>query len=156
MLKPKKTEHQKDFIERCNIKLIKEGNQPNIAINTCNDIWNTKMDEKQPKIKYNKKRYGFDFDGVLSKPVYQFLAEYLIGLNKQVFVITKRDSDNSTQLYQITDKLGIPRENIVFTANAHKSPFTAKFDLDYFLDDQQNNIDDINQHDPECIAILIK
>lgn len=106
---------------------------------------------------------SFDFDFTLSTKKIQKLAEFYIQKNFEVWVITSRYDQSggwetaygNDDLYEITDKLGIPNNRIIFTQGSPKYLFFRnhkKFDLHY--DDCEYEIQDINKH-TDTIGILI-
>ncbi len=88
-------------------------------------------------------KVSFDFDCTLTKPCVQRYAEYLLSRGVEIFVVTSRPrvypamygtvlADNS-DLFSVTDRLGINRGNIIFTGFRPKDQFIpdgAVFHLD--------------------------
>ena len=113
-------------------------------------------------INFNNSVFGFDYDGVLdNKPSYQLLAKYLLNLDKEVYIVTKRLPDEeieggSDEVYAISDKLGIDKDNVVFTCNNDKSPFLILYDIQEFWDDTLTNLQEINLNAPQIITHLVK
>ncbi len=111
-------------------------------------------------IPFNKSVIGFDYDGVLDKPLYQLIAHYLKTIGKNIHIITKRPdiegvAHGSDDVYNISDMLGIPRRNVHFTDNKDKSPYILQNDIQAFYDDTLDNLNEINKQVPECITILV-
>lgn len=90
-------------------------------------------------------RIGFDFDGCLSTPQGQAMASREIKNGNQVFVVTKRGLNNQSDVYLVSDRLGIPRENVVFTQGTYKYKYLRNLYIDVFYDDTQEEIDKINR-----------
>lgn len=99
---------------------------------------------------------SFDFDGTLSREDVQEYARDLIDKGIEVLVVTSRyDEDNkhlypanptNEDLYEVTDKLGIPRENIHFMNMELKADFLKeKKNVDWHLDDDEIEVDEINK-----------
>jgi hypothetical protein len=93
-------------------------------------------------------KVSFDFDGTLERKDVQEYAKELIDKGFDVYVCTYRTReyndalykivDKSTpanyDLFQVTDSLGIPRQNIIFTEMDFKSNFLTN-DFIWHLDD---------------------
>lgn len=100
------------------------------------------------------KKVSFDFDGTLSKPKVQEYAALLMKKGYDVWVTTARwDDDNADKyiygstnndLYEITDNLGIPRENITFCNMVPKAEVMAT-DFILHLDDDWLELYEIRQ-----------
>lgn len=91
-------------------------------------------------------RIGYDFDGVLSTPQGQAMAAKDIKNGNQVFVCTKRGLMSQNDVYAVSDRLGIPRENVIFTQGKYKYNYLRNLFIDIFYDDTQEEIDKINRH----------
>mgnify|MGYP003618809249 CR=1 FL=1 len=95
------------------------------------------------------KKISFDFDGTLTEKIVQDYAKSLIKKGFEVYVCTFRTKeyndklfkivDKSTpanaDLYLLTDRLGIKRENIIFTEMDCKSKFLDETFLIHLDDD---------------------
>lgn len=90
-------------------------------------------------------RVSFDFDGVLSTPQGQAMATNEIKNGNEVFVVTKRAMINQSDVYAVSDKLGIPRQNVVFTDGKYKYKYLRNLFIDCHYDDTQEEIDKINR-----------
>ncbi len=101
-------------------------------------------------IPFNCNRIAFDYDGTLSKPLYQLITHYLKTLGKNIFIITKRNEDTSNEVYMITDAIRIPREQVIFTDNHDKGQYILQNDIQAFYDDDANNLLEINNTAPDC------
>ena len=115
---------------------------------------------KSPTKNYKQdyeKRYGFDYDGVLSNNVpCQIFAEHLSKTGMFVCIITKRNASfNGQEVLDYAEKIGISADRVFFTSDGPKSPIVDQLRLTKFYDDQQENIDDINKN-TDCKAILIR
>lgn len=103
-------------------------------------------------------KISFDFDQTLSELPMQELAKKFIQLGAEVFVTTSRTEyheglqyDN-TDLFKVTDELGIKRENITFTSYDDKYKFVKDYDAHY--DDDEQEIYLINEFPGKCIGFL--
>lgn len=106
-------------------------------------------------------KVSFDFDGTLEIPVVQEFAKELMWQNVAVFVTTSRFGDEkkyqkffhtttnievtNNDLYEVTDRLGIPRENITFTNMEDKWQYVAERGFRFHLDDDWIENEMINE-----------
>ena len=95
-----------------------------------------------------KNKVSFDFDNTLTRVDVQDFCKKMINLGADVYVCTFRTKeyndalfkimDKSTppnaDLFKVTDKLGIKRENIIFTEMGEKSEHLTN-DFIWHLDD---------------------
>lgn len=108
------------------------------------------------------KKVSFDFDSTLSMKLVQDYAESLINKGYDVWVVTSRLPDGSdpqykqygmwvpidnSDLFEVTDRLGIKREQIIFTSRELKSEVMNEMGLEFLfhLDDDWTEIDFINK-----------
>lgn len=92
------------------------------------------------------KKVSFDYDGTLDKPHVQEYCKSLIQRGDiDVWVCTFRCNDgevengywfDNSDMFFITDELGIPRTNIIFTSMEDKSTFISD-DFLWHLDDDE-------------------
>lgn len=88
-------------------------------------------------------KISFDFDDTLDRPSVQKYAKELIERGVEVWITTSRHSDKdddwakdwNDDLYEVTDRLGIPRERIRFTNMVDKYKFFLEEDFIWHLDD---------------------
>lgn len=104
-------------------------------------------------------KISFDFDGTLSEIPMQNLCKKYIEIGAEVYVTTSRSTGmekginfENKDLFEVTDKLGISRKNIIFTNYADKYTFVKDFDLHF--DDDELEIDLINDYPGFCIGML--
>lgn len=104
-------------------------------------------------------KVSFDFDSTLDTQIMQDLAVKYLQLGAEVYVTTSRRSGmagglkfENKDLFEVTDKLGIKRENITFTNYQDKVKFVKNFDMHY--DDDAHEIFHINQHPCNCMGFL--
>lgn len=94
-----------------------------------------------------KTRVSFDFDGVLSTPKGQAMAQREIKNGNTVLIVTKRNQfKQSAEVLHIADMLGIPRQNVHFTNGVWKWKKIDQLMVDIHYDDQQEEIDRINKY----------
>ena len=95
-------------------------------------------------------KISFDYDGTLSEQSMQELAAKYLELGAEVYVTTSRPDklENvvvlNTDLFEVTDKLGIKRENIIFTCYDDKFLHVMNFHIHY--DDSEEEIFLINEY----------
>lgn len=104
-------------------------------------------------------KVSFDFDSTLTTAPVQALCKKFLDLGAEVFVTTSRATMmygnkpiNNDDVFQLTDMLGIDRENIQFTEHDDKYKFVKDFDLHF--DDDVEEIFLINQYQGKCIGLL--
>ena len=108
------------------------------------------------------KKISFDFDSTLDRPQVQDYASSLINKGFDAWVITSRFPDGSdpkykqhgmwvtidnSDLFKITDKLGIKRNQIIFTSHQLKSEVINEMNLHFIfhLDDDWVELNHINR-----------
>ena len=93
---------------------------------------------------------SMDFDGVLTELPMRNLAKALLEANIEVFVTTSRSNETEglklyhTDLFAVTDSLGIKRENITFTNYNKKYSYVKDFTI--HVDDSEEEIALINDY----------
>ena len=90
-------------------------------------------------------RISYDYDGVLSTPQGQAQAANDIKNGNDVFVVTKRNISNQGDVYSVSDRLGIPRERVIFTDGKYKVKYLRNLFIDCHYDDTSEEIDKINR-----------
>jgi hypothetical protein len=98
------------------------------------------------KFLVDRNKVSIDFDDTLSTPRGQALAKRLISEGKDVYIITRRQSIMYNAVYDIADKLGIPRSKVYFTNGRMKWDLIKKLNIGTHYDNNQNEIDLINQN----------
>lgn len=105
-----------------------------------------------------KLKISFDFDSTLSQEEMQELAIKFLQSGAEVFCVTSRADYHeglhfsNSDLFEVTDRIGIKRENITFTSFDDKYKFTKDYDLHF--DDDEIEIDLINKFPSKCIGFL--
>lgn len=104
-------------------------------------------------------KISFDFDSTLSRPDIQEVAKRFIDFGDDVHITTTRrdkidfiEIENS-EVFEVAEKLGIPKENIHFTNMQDKEPFLNGFDMHF--DDDEYEIDLITRSKNKCLGVLI-
>lgn len=82
-------------------------------------------------------KISFDFDGTLSQESIQALAEHLINIGDEVWIVTSRVArpEWNKDLFSVADYLGIPRSRIFFTGGGLKRDFLDENGFDIHFDD---------------------
>lgn len=108
------------------------------------------------------KKISFDFDSTLSLQSVQDFATSLINRGYDLWVITSRLPDghdpkykikgmwvpiDNSDLFKVTDRLGIKREQIIFTSHQLKSEVMNEMGLEFIfhLDDDWVELNHINR-----------
>jgi hypothetical protein len=105
-----------------------------------------------------KNKVAFDFDCTLDKSHIQDYAAELIERGLDVWIITARLSPEESQrdwnkdLFEISDALGIIRENIIFTAYCDKYEIIKDNDFIFHIDDDWTELELIKEH-TDCIPV---
>jgi hypothetical protein len=115
------------------------------------------------------KKVSFDFDSTLSRDDVQEFASDLIDLGFDVWVVTSRFNDktadeknwwwvkkNNKELYDICEKINIPKENIVFTEMVDKIEFLKDKGFLFHLDDDELEIEFIEESGDSCKGIWVE
>ena len=98
---------------------------------------------------------SFDFDGTLTKTIVQGYCKELILRDVDVYITTSRFFNRKNQdLYNISDKLNIKRENIIFTNNLDKSEFIDNSFI-FHLDGNFSEVNNINNKLGKPVAICL-
>jgi hypothetical protein len=104
-------------------------------------------------------KVSFDFDFTLSEPEIQEIASKYISNGDDVWIVTTRfkwefdDDYKNRDVYSIANKIGIPKDKIVFTNGEIKYLFLDGFDIHY--DDNEIEIEFIEDNLPNCKGILV-
>jgi len=113
-------------------------------------------------------KVSIDFDGTMTRQDVQEFCKELINMGVEVWVCTYRTKeyndemfkivDKSTpansDLYEVTDSLGIPRERILFTEMDLKSKFLTD-DFIFHLDDDYTVVYDLRANSKvPCVSVF--
>jgi hypothetical protein len=82
------------------------------------EVWKAILASGEYRADINK--ISFDFDDTLSTARGQEIAKRNIREGKQVYIITRRNEYNSSEVYRMADKLGILRSKVFFTNGQYK------------------------------------
>lgn len=107
-------------------------------------------------------KVSFDFDSTLSHENIQRLCALLILAGADVWVLTsrnrvwKREGDfivGNNDLYDVADRLGIPREKIIFTEEAMKKDKYFEHGFEIHFDDMEDEVWEINRHGGNAVLV---
>lgn len=116
-------------------------------------------------------KISFDFDGTLTLSAVQAFCMTMIELGHEVWICTMRDDDatlnekarlgtylgyDNRDLYAVCERLGIPRERIIFCNETSKSPFLQPHDFVFHLDDDPYVIQEIGLALPHLPVNVLK
>lgn len=104
----------------------------------------------------NRITVSFDFDSTLSRQDVQDFAESLLSRGVDVWVVTSRNDDlhlhkylrpdaNNLDLWAVVDKVGIPREKIIFTNFRDKHEYLKDTPVICHLDDDWIELNFLNK-----------
>jgi hypothetical protein len=102
--------------------------------------------------KANSSKISFDFDDTLSTARGQEIAKRIIREGKQVYIITRRNEYNSSEVYRMAEKLGIPKSKVFFTNGQYKWMTIKRLEIGTHYDNNQNEIELIKIN-TDCKAI---
>lgn len=112
-------------------------------------------------------KVSFDFDGTLTREEVQFYATLCIEAGHEVWVHTARiysegkeelpdwlHKPDHKDLWEVVDRVGIPREQVVFCNMADKAEFLEGFA--WHLDDDRIELEQIDQAPIDCVGLNVK
>ena len=88
-------------------------------------------------------KVSFDFDGTLSQETIQDIAKEKISNGDEVYIITKRSE--SQNVLDLAEKIGIKKENVVFTNHEPKWSFIKDLGIDIHYDNVSEEVDEIKE-----------
>lgn len=86
-------------------------------------------------------KISIDFDDTLSTPKGKELAIKLIDEGNDLHIVTRRNKNDSAEVYKVAEEVGIPKENIHFTGGELKYKTLQQIGVDSHID---NNPDELN------------
>ena len=93
-------------------------------------------------------KISIDYDGTLSTTKGELLAKQLISQGNDVYIVTARNSSDSTPVNAIADKLGIPHSKIYYTNGKSKWMKLNELGIKKHIDNNPNVLEDIKKHLP--------
>ena len=100
-------------------------------------------------------KIGFDFDLTLSRLDIQEIAKKALSDGHDVYVVTRRYSNELGPVYLVAKKVGIKKDNIFSTEGAFKYMTVALLDLDLFYDDKFQEVELIKCITPNIRTIHV-
>lgn len=96
---------------------------------------------------------SIDFDDTLSTAKGKELAMKLIDEGNVLHIITRRNENDSAEVYKIAEEVGIPKENIHFTNGKLKWEMIKKLGMKLHIDNNSDEIKAIKENIPEVETI---
>lgn len=102
----------------------------------------------------DENKVSFDFDDTLSLERWQNKAMMLKEEGKTVYIVTRRQEEDSRAVYEVADKVGIPRSRVYFTNGKMKWETIKRLGIGTHYD---NNPDEIRliRENTEAKGILV-
>lgn len=88
-------------------------------------------------------KVSFDFDGTLSQEKIQDIAKEKLSNGDDVYIITKRSE--SQNVLDLAEKIGIKKENVIFTNHEPKWSFIKDLGIDIHYDNVSDEVDEIKE-----------
>lgn len=115
------------------------------------------------------KKVSFDYDGTLALPSVEEFAKELVEQGYDVWVITSRvgddDLENSFQpwrtpdwnrdLWDSCERIGIPKDNVVFTSFKEKIDYLKDKNYIFHLDDDLYELTAIMESKDSCMPLNV-
>jgi len=114
------------------------------------EVWQAILASGEYRADINK--VSFDFDDTLSTARGQEIAKRVILQGKEVYIITRRNEYNASEVYRMAEKLGILKSRVYFTNGQYKWMTIKRLEIGTHYD---NNIMEINliKINTDCKAI---
>lgn len=104
-----------------------------------NEVWKAILASGEYRANINK--VSFDFDDTLSTARGQEIAKRNILQGKQVYIITRRNEYNSSEVYRMAERLRIPKSQVFFTNGQYKWMTIKRLEIGTHYDNNQTEID---------------
>ena len=91
---------------------------------------------------------SIDFDDTLSTKEGQDMAKGLLDKGIELHIVTRRNQDDSGEVYKVADELGIPHDKIHFTNGELKWKTIKALGITKHIDNNQKEIDAIKENVP--------
>lgn len=92
---------------------------------------------------------SIDFDDTLSTDKGKEMAMKMIDEGVDLHIITRRNSDDSEEVYKVAEEVGIPKDKIHFTNGELKWETIKELGVKEHIDNNQNELDAIKENVPE-------
>lgn len=96
--------------------------------------------------KADANKVSFDFDDTLDKENVQQIAKRYLTEGKEVYIITRRQENDSKEVYDIAEKIGIKKDNVYFTNGKMKWETIKRLDIGLHYDNNPDEIRLINEN----------
>lgn len=103
------------------------------------EVWQAILASGEYRANINK--VSFDFDDTLSTARGQEIAKRNILQGKQVYIITRRNEYNSSEVYRMAERLRIPKSQVFFTNGQYKWMTIKRLEIGTHYDNNQTEID---------------
>jgi hypothetical protein len=103
------------------------------------EVWKAILASGEYRADINK--VSFDFDDTLSTARGQEIAKRNILQGKEVYIITRRNEYNSSEVYRMAEKLGILKSKVFFTNGQYKWMTIKRLGIGTHYDNNQTEID---------------
>jgi uncharacterized HAD superfamily protein len=93
-------------------------------------------------------KISFDADGcLLDNPYVQVIASSCVKAGEDVWILTSREGEpvKNRDLYAVMEKVGIPKNKVIFFPNGWKVDAMKKHKIDCHFDDDYEEIYEINK-----------
>lgn len=115
------------------------------------------------------KKVSFDYDGTLALPNVENFAKELVESGVEVWVITSRVGDDNPNklstsfpdpqwnedLWETCDRVGIPKDRVIFTNFVDKIEFIRNQNLIFHLDDDLHELLGIMEDGDKCEPVNV-
>lgn len=101
-------------------------------------------------------KISIDFDDTLGTPRGEALALHLISQGYKVYVVTRRQKSMSAEVYEVSDKIGIPKDRVIFTKGKLKWEVLKELGVKRHYDNSDIEIKAIRENAPKIEAIKFK
>jgi hypothetical protein len=91
-------------------------------------------------------KISFDFDDTLSTKRGQELAKQKQNDGKEIYIVTRRQSSQSSEVYAVAERLGIPKSRVYFTNGKMKWETIKRLGIDIHYDNNQKELDLIDEN----------
>ena len=96
---------------------------------------------------------SIDFDDTLSTQKGQELASKMIDEGDNLHIITRRQEEDSEEVYKIADELGIPRDQIHFTNGKLKWEMIKRLGIKKHIDNNPDELKAIEENIPDVEVV---
>lgn len=93
----------------------------------------------------DENKISFDYDDTLETEDGFKLAQQKIKEGKIVYIITRRNQNDSESVYAMAEKLGIPKSKVIFTNGSYKWAAVKHYGIGIHYDNNSREIELINE-----------